>query len=366
LNIFQFFSDLQDDFPDSFMVEYCSLFNLISCFNDYVNNYAQKINYIINNLKFLDDSSNLELFEKELKVFNRRVRFVQCIDEVEIYLKEVFEKAIKLNFMGDSVGDASKIIEVEKKLILLNKIISIVIRSILNQEEYLKKYSEEKNLKEHFGEWVSYINEEASVLFCYVVKESFEFMDSPEKQAVMNLNRYVLPYIKYEKPTENFGEILNQIVPLIACSTSCEEMFRNVIHLFKKITCIRCIQLILKEQDSKELFVKFYSYVDHLPMYDIAHCGGVISESVEKNKVICINSVYENPKYDIFDATIKSELVVPILIGDEIYGVFNFEDDHINRFSKKFVDAILQISLRISNKLSSFTDLYLLEKKKVF
>jgi len=348
LNIHQLLSCEPNVYLDILRKENNPLFPLVFDFKNYVDGYAKKIGYISSTLQSQGDSSNPSRFESKLKDFNRPLIVVKSINEVDGYLDEVFMNAGKI----------------EEDLSLLKHIMSLVIKYIINQEEYLKKYNEENSFREHIGVWIGFINEEASVLFCYLVKETFEFMDAPEKQAIAQLNRYVLPFLK-EKLPDDLETMMKQTVSVIESSTTTFELFHDLIRLLKRITGIRCIQLLSVEPGTKEIEVKLYAYVDHLPMYDVAHAGGVIAEAVEKKKAIRVNSVYEYPGYDIFDAAVKSELAAPVWIGREIYGVLNFEDDHINRFSREFVDAIQRICECISKKLDSFPDKYSLKKERV-
>ena len=93
-------------------------------------------------------------------------------------------------------------------------------------------------------------------------------------------------------------------------------------------------------------------------MYDIAHEGGIIHNSFVQKKSVCVNYVFDDKRYDVFDATIKSELAVPIVIDSKIvYGILNFEDNNPYRFSKEFIETMQKIALLTSEKLKSLKDI---------
>jgi len=348
MNIHQLLFDNPDYLIEILRGKNNLLYTLVSRFRNYVDSYTQKIDFISNKLKSEKDSCHFHCFENKLTKFNRQMKVVESPHEINQYLDKIFEE------IGEIKVDLSQ----------LKQILALVINYIIKQEKYFTINSGKNFFREHIREWISLINEEASVLFCYLVKKTFEFMDAPEKQAIVRLNRFALPFLN-EKPTDETETIVNQALSIIDLSTSTHELFKGLLGSFKRITGIRCIQLLIVEPELKEIDVKMYAYVAHLPMYDTAHEGGVISKAVEKKKVILVNSVYEYPGYDIFDATIRSELVMPIKIMREIYGVLNFEDDHLNRFTQEFVSAIQRICECISQKIDSFPDRYSLKKMMV-
>ncbi|MFX0132753.1 MAG: GAF domain-containing protein [Candidatus Hodarchaeota archaeon] len=219
----------------------------------------------------------------------------------------------------------------------------------------LKYFIEEQqsSLNIDFDKYIFFLNEEASLLFCYLVKDSYEFMDSPEKVFIKEIN---LLYEKQKKksdkyihrnPTDINYNLLN------SCS-SAQDFFEIIIRELKNSTAIRCIQLLIVNPNNDALEVKLYSYIDHLPMYDVAHEGGIIYSAKMNGKSICVNSVYDIDSYDIFDATIKSELAVPIFLKDEVIAVLNFEDVYTNRFSKEFIQHIEEVTSFIGSSVEKY------------
>jgi putative methionine-R-sulfoxide reductase with GAF domain len=310
----------------------------------YIDSYRRKIELIHNFFKSSDFSSNVQRFGRELKTLNWEIMSAKN---------------------EDTTWGVPGNMDIEEILLTVERIIKQVIKYITKQEDLLEKYNQPNHFRGHINEFMTYINEEASVLFCYRVKDSFEFMEAPEKQAIAQLNRYLLPCLKQEKPPADLEKMEKSAGSVINSSSSAIELFQNLIHLLKQATAVRCIQLLVVAQGSKKIEVKSYAYLDHLPMYDVAHDSGIIAEAVKEKKTVCVNSVYEDPGYDIFDATVKSELVVPILPGNDAYGVLNLEDDHLNRFSKEFIDAMQRICSLISGRLNSLPGLYSLKKKKI-
>jgi len=308
---------------------YPNAYELILRFEQYVQDYHEKLEAIYNFLKSISDefegdspkadndarnflaspviSNSLFELKKELKELSNGILLSKDTHSLERFIDQAFP-----NTNGQ---------------LKIKEIIRLVCHYITKQDECLTAlYSKGVTSENSFGQWLrqfmNYIEEEASILFCNVVKDSFQFMDAPEKQVLSRLNRQFLQ--RFHSKPDNFNDDLEkmekEIETIVSLAADANESIKEILLLIKKMTGIRCIQFLVLNPFTKELVVKFYSYVEHLPMYDVAHDNGIIAESAMRKEAINIPSVYNDSRYDIFDATIKSELAVPVLTRGEVYG----------------------------------------------
>ena len=79
--------------------------------------------------------------------------------------------------------------------------------------------------------------------------------------------------------------------------------------------------------------------------------NGVCGKAAEERKTIVVPDVYEFPGHIFCDADSKSEIVVPILRGDALFGILDLDSPEFNSFDE--VDAEnLKIVSEIVSELS--------------
>ena len=76
---------------------------------------------------------------------------------------------------------------------------------------------------------------------------------------------------------------------------------------------------------------------------------GVCGKCVDKKETIAVSNVHEFDGHIPCDEATNSEIVIPIFIDDEIYGVLDLDSKLFNRFStvdKRFLEQIVVIIAR--------------------
>ncbi|MGL4308009.1 GAF domain-containing protein [Cetobacterium sp. SF1] len=76
---------------------------------------------------------------------------------------------------------------------------------------------------------------------------------------------------------------------------------------------------------------------------------GVCGTAFEKRETLVVDNVCEFPGHITCDVRSKSEVVIPLINGNEVYGVLDIDSSVYNRFSKRDVE-ILEKALEISYK----------------
>ena len=80
---------------------------------------------------------------------------------------------------------------------------------------------------------------------------------------------------------------------------------------------------------------------------------GVCGTSVKERKTILVKNVHEFPGHIACDSASTSEIVVPIIIDDEVWGVLDIDSPSLNRFDEtdqKYLEQAVEI---ITNAIKS-------------
>ena len=80
---------------------------------------------------------------------------------------------------------------------------------------------------------------------------------------------------------------------------------------------------------------------------------GVCGTSVKERKTILVKNVHEFPGHIACDSASNSEIVVPIIIDDEVWGVLDIDSPSLNRFDEtdqKYLEQAVEI---ITNAIQS-------------
>ena len=79
--------------------------------------------------------------------------------------------------------------------------------------------------------------------------------------------------------------------------------------------------------------------------------NGVCGWSARNRKSIIVDNVHEFEGHIACDSASNSELVVPIIIDDKLYGVLDIDSPLYNRFNNNDLDTMEQIVCLISKKI---------------
>lgn len=78
---------------------------------------------------------------------------------------------------------------------------------------------------------------------------------------------------------------------------------------------------------------------------------GVCGTSLVTKETIVVDDVANHPNHIYCDFNSKSELVIPIIINDLVYGVFDFDAPILKRFDHELVNFLENIVKLLTNKL---------------
>lgn len=129
---------------------------------------------------------------------------------------------------------------------------------------------------------------------------------------------------------------------------------------FEDITILSNVSAIIYELFPNINWVGFYIYIDNIlqlgPFQGKPACmkipldKGVCGYSARNKESIIVNDVHEFPGHIACDSASNSELVMPIIINNELYGLLDIDSPIKSRFNnedleimKKIVEHIVQL-----------------------
>lgn len=89
---------------------------------------------------------------------------------------------------------------------------------------------------------------------------------------------------------------------------------------------------------------------------------GVCGSAFQQKKVLVVPNVNEFPGHIVCDSKSKSEVVLPLLWGEEPWGVFDVDSPLLNRFQEKDARLLqdwlheLELIIRKNYKISPWKD----------
>jgi L-methionine (R)-S-oxide reductase len=78
----------------------------------------------------------------------------------------------------------------------------------------------------------------------------------------------------------------------------------------------------------------------------ISYGKGVCGTAVKERKTILVPNVHEFPGHIACDARSQSEIVIPLIVNDEVYGVLDIDSPVLNRFDEldqKYLEQFVAI-----------------------
>ena len=130
---------------------------------------------------------------------------------------------------------------------------------------------------------------------------------------------------------------------------------------YNQITILSNTSAIINQLFPSINWVGFYLYIDGIlqlgPFQGKPACmfikleNGVCGWSARNKKSIIVDNVHEFEGHIACDSASNSELVVPIIIDNELYGVLDIDSPVYNRFNNNDLETMEEIIKIISKKI---------------
>lgn len=85
--------------------------------------------------------------------------------------------------------------------------------------------------------------------------------------------------------------------------------------------------------DGKKLILG--PFVGNPACTEIAYTRGVCGAAFTKRETLIVPDVHEFPGHIACDSASRSEMVLPLMVGGECYGVFDIDSPSLNRFTEE-------------------------------
>lgn len=138
----------------------------------------------------------------------------------------------------------------------------------------------------------------------------------------------------------NYQEVLKEI----------ESLIKDVPYLIANFSNISAL---LKERLDEINWVGFYLIKENklilgpfqgkVACIEIPVGKGVCGTSVQLNKAIVVSDVSKFPGHIACDSNSKSEIVIPIHKGKEVYGVLDIDSPILNRFNQEDEEGLSKV-----------------------
>jgi len=130
---------------------------------------------------------------------------------------------------------------------------------------------------------------------------------------------------------------------------SLEELLPEVVKLTAETYQLYAVAILLPNQDDGSLSLSASIIETGQPIVDtetfvesILSKPGIIAETARRREAIIVNDVSQDERYLLIDElpNTKSELAIPMMLGNRFLGVFDVQSRHINNFGEEEVTAL--------------------------
>lgn len=135
--------------------------------------------------------------------------------------------------------------------------------------------------------------------------------------------------------------LLRQITTAASNSTSLEEALHSVVGgLHAASVGDRIAFLLVNENGELQIRASAgYQGTSHLEIR-IASGRGITGQALKEKRSILVRDTSNNAGYITIDQEVRSELAIPVLFGDEVLGVLNFESTQISAFDENDLEIL--------------------------
>jgi nitrate/nitrite-specific signal transduction histidine kinase len=170
--------------------------------------------------------------------------------------------------------------------------------------------------------------------------EQFNIMTTALKESRANLEQKVEDRTKQERQRAEQLRTINEISQKISSIIKLEDLLPYVANLLRQTFNYHNVNIFLFEPNSGKLVLKaicLSGYQGLIPLDVPLEMGeeGVVAWVAKTGEPLLANDVAQEPRYSYIEELneTKSELAVPIKIGDRIMGVLDIESENLDAFS---------------------------------
>jgi PAS domain S-box-containing protein len=129
--------------------------------------------------------------------------------------------------------------------------------------------------------------------------------------------------------------ILYEIMKISASSLSLDQMLKEMIYSLNRFFKFEVFGIALIDGKKLVLHPSFIGHsIKEVEKLELCLGKGVTGWVAEKGEPLLVNDVRNDPRYVVFDESIRSEVCVPLKVGQQVIGVIDAQSRALNTFSE--------------------------------
>jgi PAS domain S-box-containing protein len=143
----------------------------------------------------------------------------------------------------------------------------------------------------------------------------------------------------YEETKNRLDEltILYEIMKISASSLNLDQMLREIIHCLNNFFRFEAFGIILTDEKTKRLIIH-PSFIGHpvkeIEKLELCLGKGITGWVAERGEPLLVNDVQRDSRYIVYDEGIRSEICIPLKVGQKVIGVIDAQSRALNAFSE--------------------------------
>ncbi len=237
-----------------------------------------------------------------------------------------------------------------------------VVAIALHDEVYGQVEATE--LRRHFVEELRIRGERAGRIYVAYTEEGYIFGDE-ESSMMGGVSRRIGSFIESQSLLEQLQAQAEDLQKVVAISTTIaiiddpQQLLQELTDLIYAQFNLYQVNIFLLEDET--LTVKAISgkvgsqFVTQAPALQLQTQKSLVARAARTRQSIMINDVHAEPDFmtHALLPDVASELIVPLLVGDQILGVLDVESDEIDRFSESDLSIFTTLGAQIAVTLQN-------------
>ena len=143
-----------------------------------------------------------------------------------------------------------------------------------------------------------------------------------------------------------------------------DEVLRRILSIARDYFHLHNVAILLIDRDTRELSVRAQVGWDAGNDKICFGCDeGLTGASVVKKQPVYAPDVSKDPRYICAAKSTRSELAIPLIVGDQVVGVLDCQSDRLDHFDPETIDLLTLFSTQASIALQN-SRLYSLERQR--
>jgi diguanylate cyclase (GGDEF)-like protein len=143
-----------------------------------------------------------------------------------------------------------------------------------------------------------------------------------------------------------------------------EEVLQRILSIARDYFHLQNVAILLLNKETHKLHLKTQIGWSHSPEHVELEVGrGLTGAAAALKRPICVSDVSQEPRYITCESKTRSELAIPLMIGDDVIGVLDCQSEHLGHFDTEKVDLLTIFSMHASMAIQN-ARLHELERRR--